>query len=270
MTQQNTVNRRQLLGGLGALSAFGALSLLGCGSDDKSSTTSSSTDTSSTSSSSSSSNSSSSSTNSSSTTINGNCAIIPTETVGPYPLLAFLSNSSVRRQDITEGKTGVLLTVKLKIVNVNDSCKPIANTAVYIWHCDKDGQYSGYSSGQNGNHANETFLRGVQVSDDNGEVTFTTIYPGWYAGRITHIHFQVYLANNLNVSAIATSQMAFPQDTTKVVYNSSLYSSRGQNTSVTSFSADNIFSDGTSYQMTTVTGDVNSGFIASLTAGIAA
>ena len=268
MTQQNTVNRRQLLGGLGALSAFGALSLLGCGSDDKSSTTSSSTNTSS--SSSSSTNSSSSSTNSSSTTINGNCAIIPTETIGPYPLLAFLSNSSVRRQDITEGKTGVLLTVKLKIVNVNDSCKPIANTAVYIWHCDKDGQYSGYSSGQNGNHANETFLRGVQVTDDNGEVTFTTIYPGWYAGRITHIHFQVYLANNLNVSAIATSQMAFPQDTTKVVYNSSLYSSRGQNTSVTSFSADNIFSDGTSYQMTTVTGDVTNGFVASLTAGIAA
>ncbi|MCP5178259.1 MAG: hypothetical protein H6997_12010, partial [Moraxellaceae bacterium] len=85
MTQANTVNRRQILGGLGALSAFGALSLLGCGSEDKSSTTSSSTDTSSSSSSSSTNSSSSSS---SSTTINGNCAIIPTETIGPYPLLA--------------------------------------------------------------------------------------------------------------------------------------------------------------------------------------
>ncbi|PTQ91391.1 intradiol ring-cleavage dioxygenase [Agitococcus lubricus] len=259
ISQHRGFNRRQLLGGLSALTA---LSVIGCnsGGDNSSNNTSSQN------------NSATNNTTSETTTdtLNGNCVIIPTETIGPYPLLAFLSNSAVRRQDIRDDRTGVLLTVKLKIVNVNDSCRPLANTAVYIWHCDKDGAYSGYSSGQNGNHANESFLRGVQVSDDNGEVTFTTIYPGWYAGRITHIHFQVYLANNLNVSAIATSQMAFPQAISQAVYNSSLYSSHGQNSSVSSFSADNVFSDGVSYQMTTVTGDVNTGYIASLTAGIAA
>lgn len=248
-------NRRQLLGGLGALTA---VTVIGCNSkDDSSTTTVTTTD------------SSSSTTDSSSTTVDGNCVIIPTETQGPYPLLAFLSNSAVRRQDITDGKTGVVLTVKLKLVNVNDSCKPLANTAVYIWHCDKDGSYSGYSSGQNGDHTSESFLRGVQVTDSNGEVTFTTIYPGWYPGRITHIHFQAYLANNLNVTAIATSQMAFPAQVTTAVYNSSLYT-HGQNTSVTSFAADGIFSDGVTYQLATVTGDVATGYVASLTAGIAA
>jgi protocatechuate 3,4-dioxygenase beta subunit len=255
-TPATSISRRQMLGGLGALTA---VTIIGCNSDGSSSdsTTTTSTTTSSTS--------STSTTNT--TSIDGNCAIIPTETQGPFPLLAFLSNAAVRRQDITEGKTGVPLTVKLKLVNVNDSCKAIANTAVYIWHCDKDGSYSGYTSAQNGDHVSETFLRGVQVTDSNGEVTFSTIYPGWYPGRITHIHFQAYLSDNLNITATATSQLAFPQAITSAVNSSSLY--HGQNTSVASFAADNIFSDGTTYQMATVTGDVNTGYVASLTVGIA-
>jgi protocatechuate 3,4-dioxygenase beta subunit len=104
--------------------------------------------------------------------------------------------------------------------------------------------------------------------DSNGEVTFTTIYPGWYSGRITHIHFQVYLNDNLNVTATATSQLAFPQAITQAVYNSTLYAARGQNTSVTNFSSDNVFSDGVTYQLATVTGSVASGYVATLTVGI--
>jgi protocatechuate 3,4-dioxygenase beta subunit len=198
-----------------------------------------------------------------------NCAIIPTETQGPFPLLAVLTNAAVVRKNITEGKTGVPLTVKLKVIDVNNSCEPIANAAVYIWHCDKDGSYSGYSSTQNGNHAGETFLRGIQVTDSAGLVDFNTIYPGWYAGRITHIHLQVYLNDNLTVTATATSQLAFPQTITATVYSSTLYASHGQNTSVTSFAADNIFADGTSYQMTEVTGNTTEGYVATLTVGIA-
>jgi protocatechuate 3,4-dioxygenase beta subunit len=175
----------------------------------------------------------------------------------------------MNRSDITEGKTGVPLTLKLTILNTKDSCGPIRNAAVYIWHCDKDGAYSGYSQ-PGSNTVGQTFLRGILVTDSNGEVTFQTIYPGWYAGRITHIHFQVYLNDNLNVTATATSQLAFPQAITQAVYASSLYTARGQNTSVTSFSQDNVFSDGTTYQMATVTGDVNSGYVASLVVGIAA
>jgi protocatechuate 3,4-dioxygenase beta subunit len=75
------------------------------------------------------------------------------------------------------------------------------------------------------------FLRGVQMTDSAGLVRFTTIYPGWYSGRITHVHFRAYLGNALQ----ATSQLAFPQDTTRAVYQSSLYAARGQNTSVTVF-----------------------------------
>lgn len=198
-----------------------------------------------------------------------NCALIPQETQGPYPLLAILSNAAIVRKDIRETKTGIPLTLTLTLTNVNNLCTPIANAAVYIWHCDKDGEYSGYSSSQNGNHQGETFLRGIQVSDANGQVTFTTIYPGWYAGRITHIHAQVYLNDNLTVIAAATTQFAFPQEVTTAVYNSSLYTAHGQNSSVTSFGADNVFSDGTAYQMLSISGDVASGYGAALNLGIA-
>lgn len=199
----------------------------------------------------------------------GACVLIPQETQGPYPLLAILGNSAMVRQSIAEGHTGIALNLAITLVNVNASCAPIANAAVYVWHCDKDGAYSGYSQ-PGANTVGQTFCRGIQVTDSNGQVTFTTIYPGWYAGRITHIHFQVYLASNLNVTATATSQIAFPQDVTNAVYNSALYVARGQNTSVTSFSADNVFSDGTTYQMATMSGDIAAGYSAALTVGVAA
>lgn len=198
----------------------------------------------------------------------GSCTITPQETQGPYPLLAILSNSAMVRSDITDGKAGVPLTVTLTITDLSDGCTPVAGAAVYIWHCDKDGLYSGYSNSQNAGQAGLTYLRGIQVTDANGQVRFTTIYPGWYAGRITHIHFQVYLNNNLQVTATATSQIAFPAAVTTAVYNSPLYT-KGPNTSVTSFSADNVFSDGTTYQMASISGDTTSGYAASLAVTIA-
>jgi len=198
----------------------------------------------------------------------GSCTLTPTETEGPYPLLAILSNSSVVRSDIRDGKTGVPLTLTLTIQDQSNGCTPVAGAAVYIWHCDKDGLYSGYNVSNNAGQTGLTYLRGVQVTDANGQVHFTTIYPGWYAGRITHIHFQVYLNDNLAVTATATSQLAFPQEVTAAVYASALYT-KGQNTSVGSFAADNVFSDGTAYQMAAVSGDVSAGYAASLTVTIA-
>jgi len=198
------------------------------------------------------------------------CTLIPQETQGPYPLLSVLSNSAIVRQNITEGKTGVPLTLNLTFVNVGDTCGPVTNAAIYIWHCDKDGEYSGYSSSQNGNHAGETYLRGIQVSDSAGQVSFSTIYPGWYMGRATHIHAQVYLNDNLKVTATVTTQFAFPEATNATVYASTLYAAHGQNTSVPSNAGDNVFSDGTTYQMLTLSGDVSSGFVATLHLGIAA
>jgi len=198
----------------------------------------------------------------------GSCTLTPTETEGPYPLLAILSNSAMVRSDIREGKTGVPLTLTLTIQDQSNGCAPVAGAAVYIWHCDKDGLYSGYNVSNNAGQNGLTYLRGVQVTDANGRVSFTTIYPGWYAGRITHIHFQVYLNNNLAVTATATSQLAFPQEVTTAVYNSALYT-KGQNSSVSGFAADNVFSDGTTYQMAAVSGDTSNGYAASLTVTIA-
>ena len=191
--------------------------------------------------------------------------LIPQETVGPYPLFNDIASAAAyQRDDITEGKTGVPLKLTLNIVNVNNQCAPILTAMVYVWHCDKDGYYSGYN--QNGaDLRGQTFLRGVQTTDTSGRAIFNTIYPGWYPGRATHIHFRVYLALDLQ----ATSQLAFPDSVTSAVYSSSLYVAKGQNP--TTPTRDGIFSDGVTYQMPTVTPNATTGgYDAELTVGIAA
>jgi protocatechuate 3,4-dioxygenase beta subunit len=194
------------------------------------------------------------------------CALIPQETQGPYPLLSVLSNPAMVRRDITEGRPGVPLTMRLKLVDINANCAPIADAGVYVWHCDKDGVYSGYQQ-PGANTVGQTFCRGLQYTDCNGEVAFDTMYPGWYAGRITHVHFQVYLTTGGAVTA--TSQNAFPPAVTQAVYASSLYAAHGQNTSVASIAQDNVFSDGYALQMPTVTGDTTTGYVARLAIGVA-
>ena len=94
--------------------------------------------------------------------------LIPQETVGPYPLFNDIASAAAyQRDDITEGKTGVPLRLTLNIVNVNNGCAPILTAMVYVWHCDKDGYYSGYN--QNGaDLRGQTFLRGVQTTDTSG------------------------------------------------------------------------------------------------------
>lgn len=155
----------------------------------------------------------------------GGCTLIPTETAGPYPL-DLSGNSAMFRQDITEGNAGIPLHLVLTIVDTNNGCVPVPNARVDIWHCNKDGYYSGYvNQGYLGtqNNVGATFFRGIQLTDSNGQVQFDTIYPGWYGGRVTHIHFQVFLSSTLN----ATSQMCFPEDITAIVDADDLYSAHG-------------------------------------------
>lgn len=199
---------------------------------------------------------------------NNSCILIPQETAGPYPF-DLSSNSAMFRQDITEGNAGIPLTLTLTVVNINDGCSPIANARVDVWHCNKDGYYSEYNNqpGYLGtqNHTGETFFRGIQMTDSNGQVQFITIYPGWYNGRATHIHFQVFLNSVLS----ATSQAAFNESLTASVYNTSLYSAHGQNT--TTNSSDNVFSDSanTQYEMLDIVANTSTGgYDASLTIGI--
>lgn len=193
------------------------------------------------------------------------CVLIPSETRGPYPL--DLSKDATKfRRVINEDKTGLPLSLTLTIVNVNNNCAPMPNVRVDVWHCDKDGVYSGYNQ-PGANTQGQTFCRGIQITDSNGQARFDTIYPGWYAGRITHIHFEMYLSSVLN----ATSQCAFPDEITKAVYATPMYSMRGQNTSVASIAADNVFSNGTQYQMLSITENkASGGYDGSLTVGIAA
>ena len=202
----------------------------------------------------------------STTTTSGTCSTTVAETDGPYPLYTS-RGSGITRVDITDGKTGIPLNMALTIQNTNASCAVLANAIVDIWHCDKDGYYSGYTnSGYLGNQNNtsKTFLRGRQTTDSSGNVKFTTIYPGWYTGRLTHIHVQIYVGTTLKL----TTQIAFPDDITKAVYATTLYSAHGQNS--LTIAQDNVFSDGTTGEMATVTANSAGGYDLTHTIKVAA
>lgn len=174
------------------------------------------------------------------------CELIPSETEGPFPL-DLTENQTFYRSDVREDRTGIRLNLKLKINGVGN-CGAMQNVRVNIWHCDKDGLYSGYSNSQNQGQAGLTYLRGYQITDSNGEVNFTTIFPGWYSGRICHIHFQVRTSSSYAV----VSQMAFDTAIKNGIYaaNSSIYT---KGADPMTFSSDNIFSDGYSLQLCTLT-----------------
>ncbi len=211
------------------------------------------------------------------------CSPIPSETAGPYPAdgsvasgksLNVLTRSGIVRSDLRSSlatsttATGVLLNITLKLVNTKASCAALAGYAIYLWHCNQTGLYSMYSSAV----VNEDYLRGVQVTDSNGEVTFTTIFPGCYDGRYPHIHFEIYPSLASATSAankIQTSQLALPSAACNSVYASAGYSASSNNFSKTSLSSDNVFSDGSSLQVATATGSIEAGYTANLTVGIA-
>jgi protocatechuate 3,4-dioxygenase beta subunit len=225
------VGRREALGVMGAA---GAALAFGCGGSPTSPDTSTSTSTTTTGS------------------TNAACAVTPTETAGPYPSL-----TDIFRSDIRDGKTGTLLTLTVKVVNVTAACAAVANANVEVWHCDSAGNYSEY-----GTETARTYLRGIQSTNSNGEVTFTTIYPGWYQGRATHIHLEV----TINGVSRKVTQIAFPESVNNTVYRSGVYASRGSNP--TSNLSDGIFADSLSAELVTPSGDAANGYTASCQVGV--
>jgi protocatechuate 3,4-dioxygenase beta subunit len=208
----------------------------------------------------------------------GVCTRIPEETAGPYPGdgsngANVLNQSGVVRSDLRSSfaglsgtAAGVPLTIALTIVS-SSTCAPLAGRAVYLWHADRDGRYSLYSSGV----TNQNYLRGVQAADENGRLAFTTIFPGCYDGRWPHIHFEVFnsLAAASNVAnKVATSQIALPKAACDLVYATTGYAASVSNLSRVSLASDNVFRDGANLQLATLTGDVSSGFTASLTVAV--
>lgn len=140
-------------------------------------------------------------------TLGADCNLVPSETAGPFPL-DLTDNTFFFRQDIREDRIGTPLNLRMRVIGAED-CAPMQNVRVNIWHCDNEGNYSGY-----GTQEGLTYLRGYQMTDANGEVNFITAFPGWYPGRVCHIHFQVYV--NSNYAAI--SQFTFDHDTVNEVY----------------------------------------------------
>lgn len=201
---------------------------------------------------------------------------IPQETAGPYPGDGsngpnVLEASGVVRQDITSSfgtsttkAEGIPLTVTLTLLDNSNGCKPLAGAAVYAWHCDRNGKYSMYDSGLE----NENFLRGVQEADSNGQVTFTTIYPGAYNGRWPHIHFEVFESmSNATVAGqvLAVSQIAMTEAACNEVYATAGYESSARNFPNTTLTSDNVFGDdGGIYQLATMSGSVAGGYTAGL------
>ena len=226
------INRREAIGAIGA--AAGAAIAFGCSNSATSPSATTTTDT------------TTGSTNSA-------CAVTPTETLGPYP-----SVTDIFRSDIRETKTGTVLTLTIKVVNVNANCAAVSAANVEIWQCDATGNYSEY-----GTQTSQTYLRGIQTTNNNGEVTFTTIYPGWYQGRATHIHVEV----TINGVSRKVTQIAFPESINNTVYATGVYASRGSNP-MTNLS-DGIFADSLASELVTPAGSPTSGYTASCQVALA-
>ena len=209
---------------------------------------------------------------------------IPGETAGPYPAdgsnasnqrLNALALAGIVRQDLRTSlgtgnvAQGVPINIEITLVNTNNNCAPLAGYAVYLWHCNQNGDYSMYSAAT----VDEDYLRGVQVADADGKLSFITVYPGCYLGRWPHTHFEVYPSLEQTTGAenvIHTSQMAFPEDVCASVYESAGYETSARNLPQISLASDNIFSDGYESQMVEISGDEVNGYTAKITVGVAA
>ena len=204
---------------------------------------------------------------------------VPDETAGPYPGdgsngVNVLDDSGIVRSDIRSSfgsSTTTAEGVPLEIVlTVRDAATGAAmvGAGVYLWHCDRDGNYSLYSQAAQ----NENYLRGVQETDDTGTVRFTSIYPACYTGRWPHIHFEVYedVATAVATGPIVkTSQIALPAETNAKVYATSGYEQSVRTSSQVTLTSDNVFGeDGGILQLATMSGSVDAGCTAALTIGV--
>jgi len=201
------------------------------------------------------------------------CNEIPDETAGPYPDIdGMISNTAYQRADITEGLKGTPLTLTLQVLDVASACAPIVGARVIIWHCDANGVYSEYASSMNSDPGQNdvgstttTYLRGWQETDSRGTVTFTTIFPGWYTPRVTHIHVMVYNPSDLT-TPVKTTQFTFADAIIETVYDQASLYPKGQNS--TTVATDMVFAGSDEYLVAAVTGSNTSGYAASLPVGL--
>ncbi|RII42787.1 3,4-dioxygenase subunit beta [Galactobacter valiniphilus] len=204
-------------------------------------------------------------------------AEIPDETAGPYPGDGsngpdVLEQSGIVRSDLRSSfgessgtAEGVPMTLELTILDLANGGGAFKDVAVYVWHCDRDGNYSMYSEAV----ADQNYLRGVQIADQDGVVRFTSIFPACYSGRWPHIHFEVYPDRDSitdHTKAIATSQVALPKNACDAVYATSGYESSVRTLAQVSLDSDNVFGDDSgATQLGATSGSVADGYTVKLT-----
>jgi protocatechuate 3,4-dioxygenase beta subunit len=210
------LSRREMLGLMGSTAA--AITLAGCGGSEQSgsgeSTSSSTAET----------------TNGAGTeTASTTCVVRPEQTEGPYYV-----DTGLARSDIREEREGVPLDLTFNVSRVDEgdvsACGPLAGAMVDVWHCDALGEYSGVEDNAAGDFdtRGETFLRGYQLTDENGTARFTTIYPGWYQGRAVHIHFTIRDSPESQQGYEFTSQLYFDDALTDEVHSQGPYADKGE------------------------------------------
>ncbi len=250
------LSRRTILGWLG--SALGAVIVAGCGGGGSSATTSTTGTTTTGTTSSTSSGGTTSST--------GTCTVTPEGEIGPYftddSATAYDRSNILSNLDGSDTQTGIPLTLHIYVYDAENTCAAMQGVQVDIWHCNAPGVYSNEAVE---NTTGQSWLRGYQLTDATGLVTFTTIVPGWYSGRTTHIHLRLrskYSEASSTSDGTNTTQLFFPQATINTI-NSSVapYSSHGTNP--TTNAGDRVYASQTKGEMElTLSGNVTNGYTA--------
>ncbi|MCW8381904.1 intradiol ring-cleavage dioxygenase [Streptomyces justiciae] len=200
------------------------------------------------------------------------CVLNAEVTEGPYSL-----DGALVREDIREDKEGFEVQYTFTVVDVGNDCAPLADALVEIWHCDHLGEYSGFVGG-NGHTEddNGTFLRGGQMTDENGQCSITSIWPGHYVSRAVHVHMRVHTDVTLTDDSytggeiIHTGQLFFDQDINTEVQATSPYTEN--TTQETLLENDSIYDDGGASSglltLTALGSSVSDGYAATLTVGV--
>src|SRR5204862_5512534 len=182
----------------------------------------------------------------------------------PYLVDGKLNRSDIRA-DPGDGSVqpGTPVSLTMVVVRADGNCAPVAGAVVDIWHANAAGKYSDVGSeGTSG----KKYLRGLQVSDANGRVTFTTIFPGWYEGRAVHIHFKIRIFDGTSQTYAFTSQLFFDPSTASAVYATGVYAARGNAT--TPNTQDGIYGSDGSKLVVTLASDGNGGYAGTFVAGV--
>lgn len=156
------------------------------------------------------------------------CVVKPALTEGPYFVDEMLNRSDIRIDPTDDSvQEGILLKLIYHVTNVTGGiCEPLEGVQVDVWHCNAEGSYSdvddpGFST------EGQKWLRGYQVTDEMGMAEFITIYPGWYSGRTTHIHFKIRTDPESDTGYEFTSQLFFDEDLTDIVHAQEPYAAKG-------------------------------------------